>query len=123
MLADARCAMADLPMLVWLKNLAPLGALLASLAALIVFTLRLIQYIRAESWKRTEFVAKLYKEFSDNEDCKRALWFLQGDRRKLHYKEGGRLVGYRYDHKVLIAALTDAAAKPQKQLTPTQLHI
>jgi hypothetical protein len=100
--------------LTWLKALAPL-------AAVTVFAIALAQYVRAEAWKKTEFVAKLYKEFSDDEDCKHALWILVGDKRKIYYREGNDLVGYDYDYNVLLDALTRAVAR--KELNPAQLHI
>jgi hypothetical protein len=97
-----------------LADFAPFGAVL-------VFAVALAQYIRAESWRRTEFVANLYKEFSENEDCKRALWMLQGDKRKLYYKEGETLHEYQCNDDVIRIALTEAIA--ENQLSPSQLHI
>jgi hypothetical protein len=98
----------------WLKQLAPIGAVL-------VFAVALGKYFRVESWKKTEFVAKLYKQFSDDDDCKRALWFLQGDRRKVYYKSGDQMQEYEFSQDVLKECLV--AAIDKGELTSTQLHI
>jgi len=105
----------------WLKTVIDAFTKFAPLGAVIVFVVALAQYIRSEAWKKTEFVAKLYKEFSENEDCKRALWLLQGDNRTLYYKDGDKLVSYPYDYDFLVTTLTDAL--DNKVLTPAQLHI
>src|SRR5262249_32863512 len=99
----------------WLHTYAPLGAV-------IVFAVAVFKYYRAESWKKTEFVAKLYKEFSNDQDCKRALWFLQGDRRKVYEKTGDHILEYEVSHEILREALIAAVTK-DKELTSTQLHI
>lgn len=49
--------------------------------ALVVFAFAICQYRRGESWKKSEFIAKLYKEFVDDMSCQRAMWMLDwGDR-------------------------------------------
>jgi hypothetical protein len=99
----------------WLHELAPLGAV-------VVFSIALFKYWRAESWKKTEFVAKLYKEFSDDQDCKQALWFLQGDKRKIYYKAGEKIVECDFSRDVLRDALS-AAVEKGRELSPFELHI
>jgi hypothetical protein len=64
-----------------IANLAPIGAV-------IVFAIGLCQYSRAERWKRTEFVAKLFKEFSDDPNCEVAMCLLAGEKRKIFMRLG-----------------------------------
>ena len=97
-----------------IANFAPIGAV-------IVFAIGLCQYSRAERWKRTEFVAKLFKEFSDDPNCDVAMSLLAGDKRKIFYEAGGKWESYDYDYDVLCVALADPAK--EKQLEPYQLHI
>jgi hypothetical protein len=94
---------------------------LAPIGAVIVVAIGLLQYWRAESWKRTEFVARLFKEFSDDPNCDVAMCLLAGDRRKIFYEAGGKWENYDYDYNVLCVALADQAK--EKQLESYQLHI
>jgi hypothetical protein len=87
----------------------------------IVFALGLYKYWRAESWKRTEFVARLYKEFSDDPDCEVALYLLGGDRRIIFYKQGDEWKSYEYDYGVLCEALDVSNAN--RVLDAKHLHI
>ncbi|SEF07357.1 hypothetical protein SAMN05519104_8345 [Rhizobiales bacterium GAS188] len=98
-----------------LKEFAPIGAVL-------VFAIGLIQYLRSESWKKTEFVAKLYKDFSADPDCQRALWLLQGDKRMISYKDGEHFQQYQFDKSVLVKALT-GLTKKKHEPTNDELHI
>jgi hypothetical protein len=50
-----------------------------------IFGLGLSQYWRAETWKQSEFIAKLYKEFSDDADCQRAMWMLDWHSRPIEF--------------------------------------
>lgn len=50
-----------------------------------VFAFALFQYRRGESWKKSEFIAKLYKDFIDDPDCQRAMWMLDWSARRINF--------------------------------------
>jgi hypothetical protein len=53
--------------------------------ALAVFAFAVFQYRRGESWKKSEFIAKLYKDFIDDADCQRAMWMLDWFDREINF--------------------------------------
>jgi hypothetical protein len=97
-----------------IANFAPIGAV-------IVFAFGLYQYRRAEAWKRTEFVAQLFKKFSDDPNCDVAMCLLSGEKRKIFYEVGGKWESYEYEYNVLCAALADQPI--DKKLESDQLHM
>ncbi|MGB9367808.1 MAG: hypothetical protein WCE79_17530 [Xanthobacteraceae bacterium] len=55
---------------------------LSAIFAVLIFAFAVYQYQRGESWKKNEFIAKLYKDLVDDPACQRAMWLLDwGDRR------------------------------------------
>ena len=57
-------------------------ALLGVIAGLIAFLVGLIQYVRAQLWKRAEFVAKEIKEFESKPSVKLAMQMLDWNARR-----------------------------------------
>jgi len=95
-----------------LRGLAPIGAA-------IVFFFGYRQYKRAESWKRTEYVAKQYKEFSDDLSCQTAMCILDGEDRKFFYENNKDEESYDFDNDVLGKALSSK----KRKLSEPELHI
>jgi hypothetical protein len=56
-----------------------------TILALLVFAFAVFQYRRGESWKKSEFIAKLYKDFIDDADCQRAMWMLDWSIRSINF--------------------------------------
>jgi hypothetical protein len=101
-----------LSIVTYLSSLAPIGAV-------IIFLFAVIKYYRAEAWKRTEYVAKLYKEFSDDASCQTAMCILEGDERKLYYESAVDGKPYKFNIDVLCEALSSKLERPSE----AQLHI
>lgn len=56
-----------------------------TILALFVFAFAVFQYRRGESWKKSEFIAKLYKDFVDDMDCQRAMWMMDWGSRRINF--------------------------------------
>jgi hypothetical protein len=94
---------------------------IGALAAVVIFLLALVQYWRSEKWKKTEFIAQLYKDFSNNDSCRCAMWMLDGTERTIFFDEGGVMKPYEYNFDILYDALRKSSdAQPFSAL---DLHI
>lgn len=107
--------------LVWSKGILQGLSAAAPLGAVVVFAIALAQYVRSENWKKTEFVAKLFKEFSESQDCRNACWILEGDPREIFYKCGEKYERYSYNFDELSKAIDGAIG--QALLSAHQLHM
>ena len=58
---------------------------LGTIIALALFAFAFHQYRRGENWKKSEFIAKLYKDFADDSVCQRAMWMLDWSRRSINF--------------------------------------
>src|SRR5215831_12909243 len=58
---------------------------LSSLITVAVLGFAFFQYRRGENWKRTEFLAKLYREFADDPGCQRTMWMLDWSDRQINF--------------------------------------
>ena len=83
----------------WLKDNHEAMSSVATLGGAIVFAFALLQYHRAENWKRTEFLAKMYKEFADDLMCQRTMCMLDWSPLSLDLGAPGsaHIVKYSYD--------------------------
>jgi hypothetical protein len=77
--------------------------------AVAVFAFAFFQYRRAESWKKSEFIAKLYKEFVDDPECQRAMWMMDW--------EETRQINFGSEDKPLIETCT-----PEKLASALRKH-
>jgi hypothetical protein len=101
-----------------------IGALFNSIgavAAVVIFLLALVQYWRSEKWRKTEFIAQLYKDFSNNDACRCAMWMLDGTERTIFFQEGEAMKPYEYNFDILHGALRKYSdARP---FSAVELHI
>lgn len=104
-----------------LAGLASIFAVLGTVVAVIIFCSGLHQYIKAERWKRTEFLAKLYSEFSNDPAALSAIWMLDGDDRMIFFEEGDKQKDYSVNQERVIEALRKYS--PEKELSQLDLHI
>jgi hypothetical protein len=58
---------------------------LGVIGGLIIFGFAVYQYRRGETWKQSEFIAKLYRDFLDDADCQRAMWMLDWSGRPINF--------------------------------------
>jgi hypothetical protein len=58
---------------------------LGTIGGLIIFAFAVYQYRRGETWKKSEFIAKLYKDFLDDAHCQRAMWMLDWNERPINF--------------------------------------
>jgi len=80
---------------------------LGTIGGLIIFGFAVYQYRRGETWKKSEFIAKLYKDFLDDVDCQRAMWMLDWNDRPINFGTDKKPVMEECTCKVLVAALRD----------------
>ena len=104
-----------------LAGLASIFAALGTVVAVVIFCSGLRQYKKAESWKRTEFLAKLYSEFSSDPAAIHAMWMLDGDDRKIFFEEGDKHKAYRINQKIIVDALRRYS--PKREFSQRELHI
>ncbi len=62
-----------------LAGIASLFSMAGTVFAVLIFFSGLRQYTKAESWKKTEYIAKLYSKFADDPGAVRAIWMMDGD--------------------------------------------
>jgi hypothetical protein len=89
-------------------------ALLGVVAGLIAFVNGLLQYARAQRWKRVEFVAKEVKEFESNPDSKMAMQMLDWNVRsyELFPEKEPEKRKVKVDDDILSSALVPHVDKP-----------
>ena len=104
-----------------LSGFASLFAVIGTIFAVAIFFSGVRQYKKAESWKRTEFLAKLYSEFSNDPAALRAMWMLDGDDRKIFFEEGDKHKAYRVNTHIIIDALRRYS--PKREFSQRDLHI
>src|SRR5262249_17437523 len=92
-------------MLAWLKENHDAISSLTIVSGVLVFLVGVIQFLMAERWKRTEFLAKLYKDFVDDPDARRAMWMLDWQNRRINFGSDTHPVFVKYDYNMLISAL------------------
>jgi hypothetical protein len=106
----------------WLKeNHDVVSSLISSLAAFLAvstFVFAICRYNRAENWKRTEFLAKLYQDFIKDPACKRVMRMLDWTSgREIDFGTVSKRSRVRYDGKLLMSALrlhdADERSNPQ----------
>jgi hypothetical protein len=104
-----------------LIGLSSVFSTIGAIAAVVFFVLALVQYWRSEKWKKTEFMAQLYKDFTNNDACRCAMWMLDGNRRTMMFRDGGEVKTFEYNFGILQHALRPrTAADP---LSPIDLHV
>jgi hypothetical protein len=89
------------------------------------FAIGLYQYIKAQHWKRCEFVAKEIKDFENNPLVRRAMFMLdfregQFTPEKTFSTEG---VAIRFDTQMLTKAVISHELRPEYQLTPEEIQV
>jgi hypothetical protein len=94
---------------------------IGAIVALGIFAFGAYQYWRAERWKRTEFLAKLYSEFINDPSAYRAIWMLDGDTRKIFFEEGDKQKLYRINLRYICDALREYDQK--REFSARDLHI
>jgi hypothetical protein len=77
----------------------------ATVLAILIFSFGLRQYAKAESWKKTEFLAKLYDEFANDRGCRNTMSMLDGDARTLYFDKGDKFHPVKVDINVVYRAL------------------
>jgi len=102
-----------------LAGIASAGTIIGTILALVIFERGRRQYHQAESWKRTEFLARLYKDFWDDPACRRAIMMLDGAKREICFEDGGSVTPFEQHH--LCNALR--AANPEQPFTPYEFQI
>jgi hypothetical protein len=65
---------------------------IGTVLAVVVFIFAVIQYRRAEHWKRAEYLAHLYDSFEQDSACKKAMQMLDWPSRELVFEEKGKQV-------------------------------
>jgi hypothetical protein len=102
-------------------GLASIFTVLGTIVAVVIFCSGLHQYIKAERWRRTEFLAKLYGEFSNDPAAVRAIWMLDGDDRVIFFEEGDKHKEYPVNQERVIEALREYS--PENEFSQLDLHI
>jgi hypothetical protein len=92
-----------------------------AIIGLAIFAFGAYQYWRAERWKRTEFLAKLYSEFLSDPWANRAMWMLDGDTRRIYFEEGDKHKLYKVDWKAVCNGLREYDST--REFTSLDLHI
>jgi hypothetical protein len=77
----------------------------STLFALIIFAFAVFQYRRGETWKKSEFLAKLYKDFVDDAACQRAMSMLDWHSREINFGTDSNPIIVDYDQRILLTAL------------------
>ncbi len=85
---------------------------LSAVVAVAIFAFTFIQYRRGELWKKSEFIAKLYRDFVDDVDCQRAMWMLDWESRPINFGSEESPIVEEYTWGILLTALR----KPDKKI-------
>src|SRR5215216_4539285 len=104
-----------------LAGIGSVFGVVGAILAVMIFEAGRRQYKRAENWRRTEFLAKLYKDFSDDNACRRATWMLDGGERIIYFEEGNDQKAFPVNEDVLFKALRDYSS--DKKYSDLELHI
>jgi len=104
-----------------LAGLASIFSVVGTVVAVIIFFSGVRQYKKAESWKKTEFLAKLYSEFSNDLPSLHAGWMIEGDSRDIFFEEGDAQVAHPVDLEKICNALR--RYEPGTEFSPLDLHI
>lgn len=91
-----------------------------TIVALAIFAFAVFQYRRAEIWKKSEFIAKLYKDFVDDASCQRAMWMLDWDYRPINFGSEEKPDVQEYSWDLLVTALRKHDAT---EFTDTEMRI
>jgi hypothetical protein len=102
--------------LMFLKDNKDAFSSFGTIVALSLFLFAFYQYRRAESWKKSEFIAKLYKDFIDDADCQRAMWMLDWRDRPINFGSEEKPIVKDYTWDILFAALRKHDKKPFSDL-------
>ncbi|HTS40250.1 MAG TPA: hypothetical protein VMH84_06905 [Xanthobacteraceae bacterium] len=78
---------------------------LGTIFAVIIFAFAFYQYRRGESWKKSEFIAKLYKDFMDDMACRNAMWMLDWENRQINFGSEEMPIIENYNYGILIQSL------------------
>jgi hypothetical protein len=92
-----------------------------AIVAVGIFAFGAYQYWRAERWRRTEYLAKLYAKFVSDPSAYRAIWMLDGDTRKIYFEDGDKQKAYQINWKYICHAPRDYDSK--NEFTARDLHI
>ena len=91
--------------LLFLKENKEAFSSLGTIFGLVLFGFAVFQYRRAEHWKKSEFAAKLYKDFSHDDACQRAMWMLDWDGRRINFGSDSKPLVEICDYAILKPAL------------------
>lgn len=80
--------------------------------AIVIFAFAVLQYRRGETWKKSEFIAKLYKDFMDDVSCQRAMWMLDWINRPIDFGTEKNPFVVKYNHQILMTALRKHDGNP-----------
>lgn len=94
---------------------------IGAVGTLAIFSLGLWQYRRAETWKKSEFIAKLYKEFVEDAACQRAMWMIDWHSRPINFGTEAHPDIVDYDEGLLPGALRTTDNK--RKFTETEMKI
>jgi hypothetical protein len=102
-------------------GLASIFSVVGTVVAVIIFFSGVRQYKKAENWKKTEFLAKLYSEFSNDPPSLHAFWMIDGDDRTIFFEEGDAYVAY----PVNLQSISNALRRyvPRTEFSALDLHI
>jgi hypothetical protein len=91
--------------LMFLKENKDAFSSLGAIGGLIIFAFAVYQYRRGETWKKSEFIAKLYRDFLDDVDCQRAMWMLDWGDRQINFGTDEKPIFEECTSAILVAAL------------------
>jgi len=104
-----------------LAGFASLFTIAGTVLAIVIFNAGLVQYNQSERWKRTEFLAKLYRDFSEDSSAIGAMWMIDGDTRIIYFEEGDKQQPYQVNLSIIGHALR--RYEPGKEFSAIDLHI